>query len=161
MEVAMHTKRMTAFMVTILMGIVTISIAQARPFTPQEKAGDIRPDFHRLRPFLQMDLTDTQRSQINDIVLRYRDEHAKLRADIQMKRKDFADLLQSESFDEEKARKVFQKDSIIKEKEFILRTKMLMEIKAVLTSDQLDLLREHKVKRMERTIRHFRKAVEH
>ena len=156
----MKTKRIAAFIVTILMGFVTISAAQARPFGPQGKAGHMRLEFDGLRPFLKMDLTDTQRSQIKDIITKYRDERANLQADIQTQRIDFTNLLQSESFNEEKARETFRKDSAIREEMFILRAKMIMEIKAVLNPEQLELLKEHKVKRMERLSRRFGKAVE-
>lgn len=156
----MKIKMTWAVMTLVLMGFVTLSVAEARPFGPHWKDSHMRRGFDGLKAFHQLDLTDTQRTQIKDIIAQYRDDTASLRSDIRKQRLDLTNLLQSESLNEEEARMAFRKNSALKEELFILRTKMTKAITDILTPEQLGLLKEKKAERMERLSRLSGKGIE-
>jgi len=149
-----------AILLVVLMGFVGISAAEAGSFGPRWSSPRMGPRFDRLRPFYEFNLTDSQRAQIKDIITKFQDKTASLRSDIQKERMDFNNLLGSESFNEEEVRVEFRKASALREELFILRTKMQNEIKAVLTPEQLELLKEQKAKRMERLSRRSGREIE-
>ncbi|MBN1848617.1 MAG: Spy/CpxP family protein refolding chaperone [Deltaproteobacteria bacterium] len=156
----MKTKMTRAILLAFLMGFVGISIVEAEPLGPHWKAPYTRPGLDRLKAFYGFNLTDAQRTQMNDILTRFRDETADLRGDIQRQHRDFSSLLQSESFNEEEVRAAFRELSGLTEELFILKTKMKNEIKAVLTPEQLKALKEQKTERMERANRRFERGVQ-
>ena len=63
-------------------------------------------------------------------------------------------VLGAEQFNEENARKAFREASGVREDLFVLRARMLSEMKAVLTPQQVQMLQERKAERHE-TMRNF------
>ena len=70
-------------------------------------------------------------------------------------RKKLAAVLKAEPFDEKDARNAFQEVSEVKEDLFVLRAKMMSEMKGVLSPEQLQRLQERKAQRHERIKQRF------
>jgi Spy/CpxP family protein refolding chaperone len=52
--------------------------------------------------------------------------------------------MQADPFDEDAARKAFRQVSALREDRFVLKAKMMGELKALLTAEQRELLKEKK-----------------
>jgi Spy/CpxP family protein refolding chaperone len=65
-------------------------------------------------------------------------------------RKNFMAAMHAEVFDEGQLRAAFKQLSSIREESIVSRGKMMSELRAVLTPEQMALLKERKAQRMER-----------
>ena len=71
-------------------------------------------------------------------------DRIKTRGTMIKERDNLKTVLQADEFDEAKAREAFQKISSIRENMFISKTKMMNEMKKILTPDQIKMLDERK-----------------
>ncbi|MBN2539036.1 MAG: Spy/CpxP family protein refolding chaperone, partial [Deltaproteobacteria bacterium] len=74
-------------------------------------------------------------------------DRIKTRGTMIKERDNLKTILQADEFDEAKAREAFQKMSSIRENMFISKTKMMNEMKKILTPDQIKMLDERKAGR--------------
>jgi len=100
----------------------------------------------RMEPFgkiiNELDLTADQKNKVDDILTKNQDERKKLRDSLREARKQFIKtVVSAKEFDEAAFRKGFQQVSSIKENLAVLRAKMIPELKAVLTPEQVGYLR--------------------
>jgi Spy/CpxP family protein refolding chaperone len=103
-----------------------------------------------LKAVLELKLSEDQKAQLTNIIIKYQGQRAALRTSVMETRKNVVAVLKAEKFDEENARKAFRETFEIRENLFVLRAKMLSEMKAVLTPQQLQMLQERKARRHER-----------
>jgi Spy/CpxP family protein refolding chaperone len=127
---------------------------QARPFGPSSGDRGIEPRLWGLKALLELKLTDEQQGQVLNIINKYEDQRAGLRSRMAKAGKDVAAALRAGTFNEENARKAFREASAVREDIFILRARMMSELKAVLTPEQVQLLQERRSQRHEK-IRDF------
>ena len=104
--------------------------------------------FTGLRAFLDLKLSDSQQESMTTIIDKYRNQKENLRNSMIEVRKNLMTAINDEPFHEMEARKAFRETSTIREDMFVLRAKMMVEMKEVLTSEQLELLKERKARRM-------------
>lgn len=90
----------------------------------------------------QLNLSDDQKAQVSEILKKYKDEKSALRETMQTAREKFMTTLQDEPFDELTVRQAFQEMVPAMEDMAVFRAKVFSDIKAVLTAEQLELLRQ-------------------
>jgi Spy/CpxP family protein refolding chaperone len=89
-----------------------------------------------------LNLSDEQRQQLFAIFLKYRDGRRDIVDDFLSTQRDFSKMILTEDFNEEKVRQMFR-ESTAKFEDFVVsHAKMLAEMKAVLTPEQVELLQK-------------------
>jgi len=136
----MKRKAVIAAAIAFSLVLVPAIALHARPFAPGFRDG--RAGIGGLKVLLELNLTEDQRLQVMNILNRYEGQREILRHDVMGAGRNVAKVLRAESFDEEKTRKAFGEASAVREEMLVLRAKMIFEIKAVLTPEQLQLLQE-------------------
>ena len=100
-----------------------------------------------LRAVMDLNLSDSQRDQAIQIMETFQIDRIKTRGTMIKERDNLRTVLQADEFDEAKAREAFQKMSSIRENMLISKTKMMNEMKKILTPDQIKMLDERKAGR--------------
>lgn len=103
-----------------------------------------------LQAFLDLNLAEAQQVQMREIIGKYENERERLREGMMEARKNISTVLRSSAFNEEEARKAFRKASAIREETFVMRARMMAELKAVLTPEQQQRLKDRRTRRLER-----------
>lgn len=146
----MNLRKALTVMVAFSMVYALALAAEARPFGPNR---GIRPDLGGLKAFLQLKLSDSQQMQMMNILNKYQTDRESLRNSIMEARKNLSAVLRAEKFNNEHARKAFREASVVREEMFVLKAKMMAELKAVLTPEQREFLKDRRTQRMGR-LRH-------
>jgi Spy/CpxP family protein refolding chaperone len=146
----MNLRKALTVMVAVLMVFALAFAAEARPFGPNR---GIRPVLGGLKAFLQLKLSDSQQVHMMNILNKYETDRESLRNSIMEVRKNLSAILHAEKFNNEHARKAFREASAVREEMFVLKAKMMAELRAVLTPEQREFLKDRRAHRMER-IRH-------
>jgi len=142
-------KTLTVMMVVSILFMLALA-AEAGPFGYHSKKGGMESKLAGLRTLLELRLSDSQQVKMLSIINKYQGEKENLRNSMKEARKSLSAVLDTEPFNEENARKAFKKASAMREEMFVLKAKMMTELKAVLTPEQQKLLQERKCKRQER-----------
>ncbi len=121
--------------------------AEARPFGPKRGMG---PGLGGLKAFLELKLSESQQGVMMNIIDKYQPEREDLRNRMMEARRNLRAVLRTEPFNEGDARKAFGEASSIREEMFLLRAKMMTELRAVLTPEQKELLKERRAQRAEK-----------
>jgi Spy/CpxP family protein refolding chaperone len=144
-------KTMTVMVVVSMVFIFSAAfVAEARPFGPHVQKRGMGLGLAGLRAFHDLKLSDTQLESIINIIDKYQSQRDTFRNSMVEVRENLRAVLQAEQFNEEDARKAFREASAVREDMFVLRAKMMAELRSVLTPEQLELLKERKAKRLER-----------
>lgn len=151
----MNRKKTIAGAVAGLLVFVIAFAVEARPFGPDRHGAGMGPGFGRLQFFMELKLTEAQQTEMMNIINRYRAAGEPLRSNVIDARKNLRVTIQSDPFNEEAARQAFRQVSALREDRFVLRAKMMGELKALLTPDQRELLKEKKGRRLEKMNRRF------
>jgi Spy/CpxP family protein refolding chaperone len=151
-EVKMNLKKAITVMVVVSMVFVfsAVIVVEARPFGPHMQKRGMGFGFTGLRAFHDLQLSDTQQESVTNIINQYQDQRETLRNSMVEARKNLRVVLQAEHFNEEDTRKAYREAAAVREDMFVLRAKMMVELRAVLTPEQLEILNERKAKRLER-----------
>jgi Spy/CpxP family protein refolding chaperone len=112
--------------------------------------GMMGPGFHGLKTLIQLDLSDSQKSEIMSILEKYDNETANLKESLKETRKNLARVLHTDQADENQIRSTLRQAAPIKEELFVMRVKMVVELKKVLTPEQLQVLNQGKAHRIDR-----------
>lgn len=97
-----------------------------------------------LKKLMQLDLSDAQKKNVANILAAYRDDSRKMADQLMDARKAFFDTLHSGKTDDESAvRHSFKQMSAVMENLVVQKTKIMAELKPVLTKDQLKDLMAH------------------
>ena len=137
------------FIIGLFICFVTISTAARAQGSPPEfgrkpaMAGmpGGMPGLNGLVPFLKLNLTQSQQKTLLDIFEKYREMRMPVMDTMMESDREMADILDADELDEENARAVFKKQEALREEMMILEMKMNNEIKKVLSSEQLELLK--------------------
>jgi Spy/CpxP family protein refolding chaperone len=89
----------------------------------------------------ELDLTADKKKKVDDILTKNHDERKKLMEILREAHKQLNTVISAKEFDEAAFRKGFQQASSIKENLAVLRAKMIPELRAVLTPEQVGYLR--------------------
>jgi protein CpxP len=146
----MNLRKALTVMMAVSVVFALAFVAEARPFGPNRGT---RSDLGGLKAFLQLKLSDSQQVDMMNILNKYQTDRESLRNSIMEARKNLSAVLRAEKFNNEHARKAFREASAVREEMFVLKAKMMAELKAVLTPEQREFLKNRRAQRMER-IRH-------
>ena len=111
--------------------------------------GMMGPDFYGLKAIIQLKLTPEQQSQIMGIIEKYDNQKKSLKVSLREARRNLARVLRSEQPDENEIRNALHQEAPIREELFVMRVKVMAELKSVLNPEQLQLLEERKAHRFE------------
>jgi Spy/CpxP family protein refolding chaperone len=103
-----------------------------------------------LRTFIELNLSDSQKSQVLNILEKYQRERQDTVDSLLEARKHLSTVIHAEEFNEDDVRKAHRKVSSIEEEVFVSRARMMAELRAVLNPEQIDLLRERRAHRTEK-----------
>ena len=147
---------------TIVTGLAAVSlvlalalVVQARPFRSGSRDGGPGAAIGGLKAVLELKLSEDQQAQLSNIIIKYEEQREGLMGRMIEARKKLAAVLKAEPFDEKDARNAFEEVSEVKEDLFVLRAKMMSEMKGVLSPEQLQRLQERKAQRHERIKERF------
>jgi Spy/CpxP family protein refolding chaperone len=145
-EETMKSKNALTLILAAFMVFALAYSTEARPFG--RGLDDGKPDraLGQLQTLLALKLTDAQQEQLNNIISKYEDQGKNYRTEMRAARRNVWAALNTAPFDETNARAAYQSASAIREEMFILRAKMLAELKSVLTPEQLNQLKERKAR---------------
>ena len=141
--------------VTLVLFFVAAFVVEARPFGHRMQKHGMGSGFGGLSAFLNLKLTDAQQETMTNILNRYREQRESLRDRLMEMREKQMSIVHAETFDEDAARKAFREGSSVREDMFVLRAKMMAEMKAVLTPEQLETLKERKTERFGKMKKRF------
>jgi Spy/CpxP family protein refolding chaperone len=88
-----------------------------------------------------LDLTADQKKKVDDILTKNQEERKKLMDSLREAQEQLNTVISAKEFDEAALRHAFQQTSSIKENLAVLRAKMIPELKAVLSPEQIGYLR--------------------
>ena len=108
------------------------------------------PGLMGLKTVLELNLTDTQKEQVLTIIEKYRDTQDKTMESLRAARADLGSAIHAEEFDEQKVRTAHRALSALMEELLVVKGTMGAEMKAVLSADQIELLKERRAQGMER-----------
>jgi Spy/CpxP family protein refolding chaperone len=89
----------------------------------------------------ELDLTADQKKKVDDILTKNQDERKKLMDGLGKTHEQLNTVVSAKEFDEAAFRQAFQQASSIKENLAVLRAKMIPELKAVLSPEQIGYLK--------------------
>lgn len=151
----------------LILGLILITgtVAWSKPYKRgfMESGG---PGMHQHRSpekiLIMLDLDEEQKRQAAQIVARYRKLERDLKEDNRGMHREMATIMFAETFDEDKARETFRKNSVVHEELMVLKGKMLSEIRAILDEEQIEELKEMRAKarRMHATHAEFKALVD-
>ena len=121
--------------------------AEARPFGPKR---GMKSGLVGLKGLLELKLSEAQQGEMMNIINKYQPEREGLRNRMMEARRNLRAVLRAEPFNEGGARKAFREASVMREEMFILRARMMTELRAVLTPEQKKLIQERRAQRAER-----------
>jgi Spy/CpxP family protein refolding chaperone len=102
-----------------------------------------------LKTLIELNLTDSQRSQIVNIIDKYEKDMDVARNGLLEARHTIRTILQAGDINEDDLRNACRQAAPIKEDLLVMGAKMKAELKTVLTPEQLQLLEERKAERIE------------
>ena len=140
----MNRKKTIAGALAGLLFFVTAFAVEARPGRFGRQGAGMDPGWGRLYFFLELKLTEVQQTEMTNIIDRYRAAGEPLRWNEIDARRNLRAIMQADPFDEDAARKAFRQVSALREDRFVLKAKMMGELKALLTAEQRELLKEKK-----------------
>jgi Spy/CpxP family protein refolding chaperone len=141
---------------TLVVGIVLAMVfgsamaAMAGDFSCRHRRHGFGQDLYGLKAMSELKLSDSQQTDVLDIIGKYESEMKNNRDSIREARKNLLAAMHAESFNEAQLREAFKQLSSIREESIVSRARMMTELKAVLTPEQMTLLKERKAQRKER-----------
>ncbi|MCD6586750.1 MAG: hypothetical protein J7K96_13415 [Desulfobacteraceae bacterium] len=97
-----------------------------------------------LKKLMHMDLSDAKKKEVANILAAYRDDSRRMDDQLMAAKKTFFDTVSSKkSSDESAVRQSFKQMSAIMENQVVQKTKIMAELKPVLSKDQLKGLMAH------------------
>lgn len=106
-----------------------------------------------LKTLLELNLTEDQKTRVLSIIGKYETGRDLAVNSLREARKNLRTALQASEFNEATEatiRAAYQQISKLREDQLVTRLKMMAELKSVLTSEQLDLLKARKAQRLEK-----------
>jgi Spy/CpxP family protein refolding chaperone len=146
----MKSRKILVVGIVVTMVFAGALAAMAGDFPSRHRRPGFGHGFFGLKAMLELKLSESQQTQVLGIIGKYEDEMKNNRDSIRKARENFMTAMHAEVFDEVKVRTAFKGLSLIREESIVSRGKMMSELKAVLTPEQMALLKERKAQRMER-----------
>jgi Spy/CpxP family protein refolding chaperone len=134
-----------------------VAMGVALSFFPVIQAGAFHRTGHHgrdfgpmnLKNFLELNLSEEQRTELLGILEDARERSRELREGSREAMKALRIAMQVETFDEMEIREAFRKSQVFREELFVLRVKMINDIRKVLTDEQRARLKKKRDMRQE------------
>ena len=146
----MKSKKIIVVGIVVTMVFAGAMAAMAGDFSSCHRRHGFGYGFFGLKAMLELKLSESQQTQVLEIIGKHENEMKNNRDSIREARKNFMAAMHAEVFDEGKLRTAFKQLSSIREESIVSRGKMMSELKTVLTSEQMGLLKEREAQRMEK-----------
>jgi Spy/CpxP family protein refolding chaperone len=146
-EKEMKSTKAWAVVAAVSMVFALAFAAEARPFGPKR---GMKFGLGGLKGFLELKLSDAQQGEMMNIINKYQSEREGLRDRMIEARRNLKAVLHAEPFNEGEARKAFQEASAMREEVFVLRARMMTELRGILTPEQKELIKERRAQRAEK-----------
>jgi len=102
----------------------------------------------------ELNLSETQKTQIANVLAKYREEGKNLTDSLAQAKKNVLDLVTADEFNEAAIRQAAQNAASVKEELAVMGAKVFAEIKPLLTAEQLNLLKTRKAEMAEKMKSH-------
>lgn len=142
----MKSTKAWAVVAAVSMVLALAFAAEARPFGPKR---GMKSRLGGLKNFLELKLSEAQQAEMMTIFDKYQTEREGLRVRMMEAGRNLRTVLHVEPFNEGEARKAFREAAAMREEMFVLRARMMTELKAVLTPEQKELIKERRAQRAE------------
>jgi len=153
----MKSSKAWAVVAAVSMAFALAFAAEARPFGPNR---GMKSGLGGLKGFLELKLSEAQQGEMMNIINKYQPEKEGLRNRMMEAGRNLRAVLRAEPFNEGEARKAFREASAMREEMFVLRAKMMTELKALLTLEQKELIKERRAQRAEKMKEHLENWLE-
>jgi Spy/CpxP family protein refolding chaperone len=100
-----------------------------------------------LKTFIELNLTENQKADALRIIDGFTAFRGSKKGAMQEARANMKTVVQAETFNEEQAREAFRMATALREDLFVQRVKMMSELKAILSPEQLELLKQKRTER--------------
>lgn len=148
MTIAKNLK-LTTFTILVIICLVA-SHAGAKSFGPGNHFQNFGGGFAGLKTFIELNLSETQKSDVMSVLNDYEDKRESTREKLREATGSLANAMQSEEINENAIKTAYRQLSSIREDMLILKIQMRSKLKALLTPEQLELLKEKRSQRSER-----------
>lgn len=150
--------RLNKILVTVL--VLTMVFAGSLPvmaknFREGHHMHGMEPGFMGPRILMELDLTDSQKAKVKAIFTKYRDKTKDAMDSLREAGEKLEEVTQAEEFSEENIRQAFAQVSSVGEELVVLRAKIFAELKTVLDTEQIELLKERHTQRAEWIKKHI------
>jgi len=139
--------KLTTFTILVIISLVA-SHAGAKSFGPGNPSRNLGGGLAGLKTFIELDLSETQKSEVLNITDKYQDKRQSTREKLREARENLRNAMKSEQFNEDGLRTAYRQVSSIQEDMLVLRMQMKSELKALLTPEQSELLEEKRERRL-------------
>ena len=130
-----------AFSVAVAVVVVAMVLAPMQA-QAQRGAGQKGRGFYLLRCLNRLNLTETQKAQVREVVKRHRVERVKLLEDLVKAKEHLRDLMESDNVTDAEVTVAWNRVASVKGKMVLLRMKVKREVLSILTPDQKLRLKE-------------------
>jgi len=138
--------KLTTFTFLAIICLVA-SHAGAKSFGPGNPSRNFGGGLAGLKMFIELNLSETQKTEVLRITNKYQDKRLSTREKLRESRDNLRNALKSEQFNEDGVRTAYRQVSSIQEDLLVLRVQMRSELKALLTPEQSELLKERRALR--------------
>ena len=145
----MKNLKLTTFTILVIICLVA-SHAGAKSFGPGNHFQNFGRGLPGLKTFIELNLSETQKTEVLSIIDKYQDMRQSTREKLREARENLRNALKSEQFNEDGVRTAYRQMSSIQEDMLVLRIQMRSELKALLTPEQSELLKEKRELRFAR-----------
>jgi Spy/CpxP family protein refolding chaperone len=145
----MKSKKVLAVGIALTMVFAGALAARAGEFSSPHRRHGLGPRLFGLKTMLELKLSDSQQTKVLNIIETYENVMKDKRDSLWEARKKLLTAMHADEFSEEQVRAAFKQVSSIREDCFVSKGKMMSELKAVLTPEQMALLKERKTARIE------------
>lgn len=138
--------QLTAFTILAIICLIA-SQAVAKPYGPGNPHRHFGGGLTGFKTFIELNLSETQETEMLGILEKYQEKRQSARERLREARDELRASLKSESISEDGVRTAYRNVSYAQEELLILGVQMRSEIKAILTPEQSELLKEKRERR--------------
>ena len=151
--------KLTTFSILVIICLIA-SHAGAKSFGPGNPSRNFGRGLTGLKMFIELNLSDAQKSDVMSVLNKYQDKRESTREKLREARGTLANAMQSEEINEDGVRTAYRQVSSIQEDLLVFRIQMRSELKALLTPEQSELLKEKRERRFAKMKNHLENRLE-
>ena len=136
----LRSKQLLSVWIGMILILAVASAAAAGRFGRSGQVPFTGKGIMGLKTFIELNLTENQKADALNIIDGFAAFRDSKKEAMQQARVNMKAVMQAEAFDEQLAREAFRQTTGIREDLFVQRAKMMAELKAILTPEQLELL---------------------